>query len=104
MARARQYTWFVEPRNAFTNEVISRELPEENYFSCIQCDGSERNLWGCDYPYIRNLIASKVSFPLLDFNVFNREGSGRIRQWRFVDAEYERVKRLLAGREIRSPQ
>lgn len=76
-----KYSWFIEPLDSFTNEVISRELPEENCSRETLCaDGKKRNLWRCGYALISQLKRSK-KYSNLKFRVFVRQGGGKIRQF-----------------------
>lgn len=79
--------WYVEGFG-HTNEVIARELPEENAHKgnknilCI--DGIKRDLWQCDYSFIAKLIKNKQSLQL-DFKVRYRDGpNGPVREWPFT--------------------
>lgn len=76
-----KYQWFVEPLDSLTNETISRELTEENCLRGALCaDGKKRNLWSCDYSLISKLRRSRKIG--LKFNVFVRQGGGKIRQFK----------------------
>lgn len=105
MARIRRYTWFIEPLNPETNEVVSADLPAENAYKGITCAGGiERNLWVCDYPYVSRLERSIASFPFLDFRVYKREGQGSIRLWLFNNRRRTRIKRQLAKKSLCAKQ
>ena len=80
----RKYIWLIEPLDSHTNEVISREVPEENFSRGVICeDGIPHNLWGCDYRIVATLIRSKRDLGL-KFRIFNRCGNGKIRECAFL--------------------
>jgi len=75
----RSYTWYVEPNDDFTNEYISRELPEEDALRDQECDDPlPHNLWRCESRFITKL---KKSQQRLDYAVWIQEGNGKIRRW-----------------------
>ena len=79
MSKKREYTWYIEPLDDFTNQYLSQSLPEENTHLEKECaDGKRHNLWECghDYKYVTGLINSQQK---LRFNVFAKEGNGEIR-------------------------
>jgi hypothetical protein len=82
--RERDYTWFVSPGDAHTNEVISRRLPEENFSLCtLEGEIAEIGLWQCPAQFVTFLRLSKKSAHL-NFRIFNREGDGKIRECSFM--------------------
>ncbi len=84
--RKRNYIWLIEPLDSHTNEVISREVPEENFSRGVICeDGISHNLylWECDYRIVATLIGSKRDLDL-KFRIFNRCGNGQIRDCAFL--------------------
>lgn len=79
--RYRSYTWFVEPLDAFTNQVIASRISEENAHEGIECaDGVARNLWECLHRFISELRRNESELGIR-FKIFCREGHGGIRQW-----------------------
>lgn len=81
--RYRSYTWFVEPLDAYTNQVIASRISEENAHEGIECaDGISRNLWECPHRFIAELNRSQSELGIR-FKVFRREGHGSIREWTF---------------------
>jgi hypothetical protein len=82
--KQRSYTWFVEPRDAKTNEVIARELSAEQARQWSMCnDGINRDLWECNREFVSKLMRSKQQLELR-FNIFVKEGqSGKIKPWIF---------------------
>ena len=85
----KKYVWFVQPLNSHTNEVLSRELAEENLWHSIFCeDGITRTLWECPIRIIRYLWESKNSLGI-EIKVYNvcgpsKKFSGRIRECTFL--------------------
>ena len=82
MEKQREYTWFIEPRGdvAWSNEVISRNIGEENAMQDTLCaDGKKRNLWQCPSGLILFLWRSRVGLKI-SFRIFCQEGkNGKIR-------------------------
>lgn len=76
--------WYVEA-TGHTNEVIARELPEENAHKGILCqDGEKRDLWECEYAFIAKLLKNETSAKL-QFEVFYRESRyGPVKPWPFL--------------------
>ncbi len=76
------YAWFLEPLDKHTNDIISSELGEEDFQRHIACaDGTRRDLWRCEnHRLISKLKTSKSQFNL-KFNIFVREGGGKIRRF-----------------------
>ena len=85
--RIRIYTWFVEPLNDFTNRVIVDQIlqdAEDSVVERIECeDGIHRNLYMVSYNIVKRIIASKISLSL-KFDIFVREGKGKIRSADFI--------------------
>jgi len=54
------YNWFIEPKDAHTNEVIAGNCDEENLVTEIVCaDGIKRNLWRCNPQFRDSLVGSR---------------------------------------------
>ncbi len=83
MARKpRKYTWYLEPRGdvARTNEVLGKNLGEENAIEYALCeDGERRNLWRCSSGMVFMLWNSRKSLNIT-FGIFCQEGNGKIRR------------------------
>ncbi len=77
MAKVR-YTWFIEPLDSHTNEVLARRLPEENASCHTLEDGQEHNLWQCASDFVWFLKRSQENLALR-FKVYNKAGQGKIR-------------------------
>lgn len=77
--------WFIEPLDAQTNEVISRELPVENADRItFTREGRTHTLWQCPFNLVSRLDKSRGSLKLR-FQVYNRFGlNGRIRKCPFL--------------------
>lgn len=78
----KKYTWYIEALDGgYTNEVLSRELPDTNCLRDKMCaDGVKRNLWQCDYKFVAKMKRGKKSLKV-NFAVFVQEGNGQIRIW-----------------------
>ena len=84
------YKWFIEPMDCcFTNEVIARYIPSENYKQV-----GKKHLWECPYSFIERLKASRTSWGV-KFKIFKQEGQGKIREF---DEKIFSKKRVLAKR------
>jgi len=68
------YVWYVWPEDSHTNEVLTRELPEEeSLMRDVTCgaDKKRRNLWQCDFSMLSRLANSGRSLGLR-FRVYRR--------------------------------
>lgn len=106
MAQKRECTWFIESRNLLTNEVLARELSDENFNRDVMCsDGIARNLWECTHRLITYLRKSRFAVPL-DFYVFNRMGEhGPVRRSTITEKRRlrfsPREKELVLSRRVK---
>ena len=79
----RIYTWYVEPLDARTNEVIAKGLSQDTDESpkthARLEDGRYHDLWKLPFSVVAFLSRSKGSLGL-SFNVCNRAGQGKIRK------------------------
>ena len=96
MKNQREIFWFIFTNDAFTNEVISRELPPEDTVNDVKCfDGINRKLWKCDGQFVTKIRKNKIS-QKLDFEIFKREGKyGPIKKCDFFDKKKEKPKKLV---------
>jgi hypothetical protein len=63
--------WLVEPLDDYTNEVISREVSEEDMLRDVPCeDGIRRNMWLCTFSFAKYLWQSKGCG--IDLKIFSR--------------------------------
>lgn len=83
MARKeRTYTWYLEPKGdiARTNEVLARNIGEENALEGVICaDRQQRNLWRCPSGMVFMLWNSRQTLRI-SFGIFCQEGNGKIRR------------------------
>jgi len=81
----RSYEWFLEPRNNHSNEVISRNIAEENFSENVICaDGQSRNLWRCPSGMVFMLWRSRSNLKIT-FRIFVRQlPNGKIRNCTFL--------------------
>jgi len=84
MTNEREITWYIFTNDAYTNQVISRELPSENANDSILCfDGVERKLWNCDGPFVTKMRRNKT-LQNLHFEIFKKEGKyGSVKKCEF---------------------
>lgn len=76
----REHEWFLEPRDSHTNEVISKNVGEENILQNVVCaDGQKHNLWRCPSGMVTMLWRSRGNLKIR-FQIFSRElPNGKIR-------------------------
>lgn len=73
------YTWYIYPKDDHTNEILSQNLPEENFTKSVLCsDGERRPLWRCEHRFVERIKGSST----LQYTVFVQEGAGKIRPWK----------------------
>ncbi len=92
---ARTYNWFLEPKNLHTNEVVAQALAEEGsdeerLVGARDDKGKRHNLWPCKHSLIQFLEESQSQDLAIKFNVFVREGQGKIRRYPFTSAKAKR--------------
>ncbi len=80
--RRRNYTWYICPLDGWTNQVISREIREENAYSEIEVSVQgvciKKKLWECDFDTLMRVRSSKKRLNLR-FKIWVKEGGGIIR-------------------------
>jgi hypothetical protein len=84
VAKKRVYTWYVEALDDRTNEIVAKGLgqdAEESFFGGVLIPPDERRhqLWRCPFSVVNFLQKSKGSLGL-KFQIYNREGQGKIRR------------------------
>ena len=83
----REYEWFLKPTGnvAHTNEVLSRNISEENAMQDVLCqDGKKRDLWRCPSGIVFMLWRSRSNLKIT-FRIFSRElPNGKIRDCTFL--------------------
>jgi hypothetical protein len=96
METQKKVSWFIFTNDAYTNQVISMELPPENIIDGVKCiDGVERKLWQCDGQFITKIRRNKTSQGL-HFEIFKRDGKyGPIKKCDFLDKK-KKAKRAVA--------
>ncbi len=89
----REYTWFIEPLDSHTNQIIAQELINKDFGRESFCeDGKEHNLWVCPLDFIKFFCKSKKDFNL-KFNVYNKRGQGKIRKCKFLFIKPKKKKK-----------
>ena len=73
--KTKDTSWFIFTDNDYTNQVISKELQQEDTFYEAKCsDGVLRKLWVCDAQVVLKMIKNKQSKELT-FDVYKRVGN-----------------------------
>ena len=88
-----EISWFIFTNDAYTNQVISRELPVESINDAIKCfDGVERQLWQCDGQFITKMRRNE-KIQGFHFEIFKREGKyGSIKKCDFFGKKKKNQK------------
>ena len=102
------YRWFIEPLDAFTNDVLSAALPKLGFATeTMQITGPEkvkRQVWEADSRFIARAQMSKKSFPL-KFRVFVRRGNnGTVQEWKFHAKRKQSRKVIKAKQKLENLQ
>lgn len=89
-------TWYLEARDAHTNEVIATEVSAEMTHRSVLCqDGKKRDFWECEYAIITKLLRNQ-DLAHLRFNVFYREGRyGPVKLWPFAKKKKQTLAHAL---------
>jgi hypothetical protein len=75
----RKFTYFLEPLDAFTNEILGKNLPTENPMENTPCsDNCRHDLWRCGYMFFAKIRKSREQINLR-VKFWWQEGSGQIR-------------------------
>ena len=99
----KHHKWYIEPINAFTNEVVSRNqdfLCDEQMFDGVLCaDGKSHKLWGCAHGFsdVDKFMKSRACMGTV-FKVWHQEGNGPIRVWIFTGRK--KVKLPVPAKDI----
>ncbi len=101
MGKQRVTTWYVYPRNADTNEVLSSALSglhSQEKFSTIECAGGEKRelVEVPNYAFVSRLYKSRTALRL-DFQVYRSQDGGKPDVWIF----HTRKKTTLQNLEAR---
>jgi len=81
----RNYTWFVKPLDAKTNDSIALYIPAED-FGEYEVDEEKVKMWRCKRETVRQFNASRKSHTL-KFEIYVQEGNGQIRKWKIRERE-----------------
>ena len=100
--------WFIEPLDAFTNDVLSAALPKLGFATeTMQITGpnkTKRQTWEVDSRFIARAQMSKKSFPL-EFRVFVRRGNnGVVQEWKFHTKRKQPRKVIKAKQKLENLQ
>lgn len=96
MAKSREYFFFVEALDSFTNEAVARLAPDEDVMHCLRCaDGVDHNLWrftAKTRSEFRLIVKSQLVDERYRFVLWSQEGRGQIRRFPI------KIARRLAGK------
>lgn len=99
----RVYTWYIEPLDSYTSQVIASRLDAGNFLDGVVCgDGKTRMLWRCDYDFVNFISRSRAQLSL-QFDIFNQFGQETIQSWqrRQTKNRFNRARRRLKiGRQF----
>jgi len=91
---SQDYSWYVEPLDSHTNEVLARELDDCWSDELKDGDGRFHQVWRCpDYSFITRLRQSRDNLQI-DFVIYSRKGNGPIRRPPFVLSSMHRTRDL----------
>lgn len=85
MTRNRKCIWYLEPRGnvAYSNEVLGKNIGEENASTKICEDEKPHNLWQCPSAQLFMIWRSRTGLSMLGkkfaVGIFCQEGNGKIR-------------------------
>ncbi len=87
------YTWYIEPQDSHTNEVMASNLDEENALRDVLCaDDRRHNLWQCPSGILFMLVRSRIDMNI-KFKIFGRQGNGKIRDKTFLFKHESGIRR-----------
>jgi len=79
MARERTYTWFIEPKNSRSNEIVGKNIGEEDALQDVVCaDEKKHSLWRCPSALVFMLWCSRTDLGI-KIKIWCQEGNGKIR-------------------------
>jgi hypothetical protein len=87
--QADDYTWFIHPKNIYTNLAVANVVEPENFISEAEVeDGSKLPLWRMDrWQQVEYLISDPDS----KFHLYNRQGRyGKIRRVDFMQKKRDK--------------
>ncbi|MFC1594980.1 hypothetical protein ACFL3E_00950 [Patescibacteria group bacterium] len=88
----RNYRWYIEPFDSHTNEVISKELPEETFLRDFPDEhGKTHNVWPCNHQFVALMQRNQKQQSLM-FRIFNSEGGGKMRKVTFPFSKRKKKK------------
>ena len=82
----REYFWYIEPLDGYTNKVISEQLPKDDF-------DKSKNLWACTLGLAKSLYRSKGDLNL-KFEIWGKQGHhGKITEKTFLfNPRHKRLK------------
>ena len=94
--------FFIEPRNAFTNEVISGNSNGLAWETEIKYKKTPLKVWGTDkLSFIRFIEKSRVTFPELDFQIY-AEVNNIVQKWQLYKYIGKMTKPVKAAKELKN--
>ena len=98
MPKKRFFHYFIEPLDAYSNEVLAKNLSGENAQENILCsDGSRHDVWQCEY---RKLVQFRRSESFLKccFRFWWQENNGSIRPMpRKISSSTKRARHIITA-------
>ncbi|MEK7653275.1 MAG: hypothetical protein AAB358_02245 [Patescibacteria group bacterium] len=96
--RTREYAWYLEALDADSNEIIAKNLGDDQSCGEYTCaDLQRRQLFRCDSKFVAKIRMSRAKFNL-HFKVFVQEGRGPIRLWPFQKKDRGHCRVLSVAR------
>lgn len=90
--KIRMYAWYIEALDAHTNNLVSEELPSENFYNGALCaDRKSHKLWRCGFDLVYRLQVNKKQCNL-KFNIWRRIGGGKIEKHNFLLRKKKKIK------------
>lgn len=106
--KERRCEWFLEPRNSFSNEFLTKGLntlsDEDLFFDALCDDGERRFLIRCLWSYVAQAQRSRKSNKDLSFRIWFSEGTGAIKFWKFDGVKKKVIKIPIHWKVIRTPE
>lgn len=95
----REHEWFIESKDAQTDDVLEKNLGGESHIKDVLCfDGKRRNFWGCSFTQVWLLWRNRKNLKI-KFEIFGKEGkNGKVRLLTFLFRDEGVKKSIVAKR------
>jgi len=94
--KIREYKWYIEPFNSFTNMAVSIQLPAENFCQPVCADGQIHNLWQCSFQTAQSFWESKENSGF-HLKIYVQEKNRKIRNVDFLFRKKRKSQLKTAG-------